>query len=164
MRLALSLHAPEDALRSQIMPVNDRYPIAEVLDACDDWYAKRRRKVFVEYLMLDGVNDTFAQAAQLAELLDPRVYKVNLIPYNPTGATYDGSSRERDRRLQGRARGARAAGDGPPDPRPRHRRRLRPARRQGLRPRPRGLPPGHRATVHAARSGAGSRADSERHA
>jgi 23S rRNA (adenine2503-C2)-methyltransferase len=93
LRLALSLHAPEDGLRSQIMPVNERFPIAEVLAACDDWYAKRRRKVFVEYLMLGGVNDTVAQAHQLGRLLDPRVYKVNLIPYNPTGGIYEGSSR-----------------------------------------------------------------------
>jgi 23S rRNA (adenine2503-C2)-methyltransferase len=93
LRLALSLHAPEDALRAQIMPVNERYPIAEVLDACDAFYAKRRRKVFVEYLMLAGVNDTVAQARALAALLDRRVYKVNLIPYNPTGGPYTGSSR-----------------------------------------------------------------------
>ena len=92
VRLALSLHAPEDALRSQIMPVNDKHPIAEVLEACEGWYAKRRRRVFVEYLMLDGVNDSVGQARQLAALLDPRIYKVNLIPYNPTGA-YDGTSR-----------------------------------------------------------------------
>ncbi|MFP5369193.1 MAG: 23S rRNA (adenine(2503)-C(2))-methyltransferase RlmN [Actinomycetes bacterium] len=92
VRLALSLHAPEDGLRSQIMPINDKHPIAEVLDACAAWYAKRRRQVFVEYLMLEGVNDTVAQAHQLADLLDRRIYKVNLIPYNPTGA-YNGSSR-----------------------------------------------------------------------
>jgi 23S rRNA (adenine2503-C2)-methyltransferase len=92
IRLALSLHAPDDALRSEIMPVNDKHPIAEVLDACEAWYAKRRRQVFVEYLMLAGVNDTVAQARQLAALLDRRIFKVNLIPYNPTGA-YDGSSR-----------------------------------------------------------------------
>lgn len=93
VRLALSLHAPEDALRSQIMPVNERYPIAEVLDACGAHYERRRRQIFVEYLMLAGVNDRHEQALQLAELLDPRVYKVNLIPYNPTDATYDGSGR-----------------------------------------------------------------------
>jgi 23S rRNA (adenine2503-C2)-methyltransferase len=92
IRLALSLHAPEDALRSRIMPVNDRYPLAEVLDACAAYYARRRRRVFVEYVMLAGVNDAYAQAVQLAELLDPRIYKVNLIPYNPTGM-YEGSSR-----------------------------------------------------------------------
>ena len=93
LRLALSLHAPEDGLRSRIMPVNERFEIAEVLAACEDWYAKRRRRVFVEYLMLGGVNDTVAQAHQLAQLLDRRVYKVNLIPYNPTGGVYEGSTR-----------------------------------------------------------------------
>jgi 23S rRNA (adenine2503-C2)-methyltransferase len=92
--LALSLHAPNDGLRSQLMPVNERYPIAEVLAACDRYRAARRRKVFVEYVMLDGVNDFPEHARELAGLLDPRVYKVNLIPYNPTGA-YDGSSPER---------------------------------------------------------------------
>ena len=93
IRLALSLHAPEDALRSQIMPVNERYPIAEVLAACEAYYERRRRKVFVEYVMLAGVNDCYGQAVQLAQLLDPRVYKLNLIPYNPTDSVYDGSSR-----------------------------------------------------------------------
>jgi len=93
LRLALSLHAPEDALRAQIMPVNERHPIAEVLEACDAFYAKRRQKIFVEYLMLDGVNDTVAQAHQLAALLDRHVYKINLIPYNPTDGLYEGSGR-----------------------------------------------------------------------
>ena len=91
VRLALSLHAPDDALRSQIMPVNDRYPLSDVLAACDAYYALRRRAVFVEYVMLAGVNDRVEQASALARLLDRRIYKVNLIPYNPTG-TYDGSS------------------------------------------------------------------------
>ena len=97
--LALSLHAPDDGLRSQIMPVNERYPIAEVLAACDRYRAARRRKVFVEYVMLDGVNDLPEHARELAALLDPRGYKVNLIPYNPTGA-YDGSSPERIERFR----------------------------------------------------------------
>jgi len=93
VRLALSLHAPTDELRSQLMPVNDRYPIAEVLAACAAHSASVRRKVFVEYVMLDGVNDQPAQAEELAELLNPEIYKVNLIPYNPTGS-YGGSDRE----------------------------------------------------------------------
>jgi 23S rRNA (adenine2503-C2)-methyltransferase len=97
--LALSLHAPNDELRSQIMPVNERYPIAEVLAACERYRAARRRKVFVEYVMLDGVNDLPEHARELAGLLDPRGYKVNLIPYNPTGA-YDGSSPERIERFR----------------------------------------------------------------
>ncbi|MBI5103508.1 MAG: 23S rRNA (adenine(2503)-C(2))-methyltransferase RlmN [Solirubrobacterales bacterium] len=93
IRLALSLHAADEALRSQIMPVNDRYPLRDVLAACDRFYARKRRKVFIEYVMLKGVNDRYAQAVQLAEALDPKAYKINLIPYNPTGS-YDGSSRE----------------------------------------------------------------------
>ncbi|HKH18384.1 MAG TPA: 23S rRNA (adenine(2503)-C(2))-methyltransferase RlmN [Solirubrobacteraceae bacterium] len=92
LRLAFSLHAPDEALRSQIMPVNDRYPLADVLDACRAYHERRRRRVFIEYVMLAGINDSYAQAVQLARLLDPSIYKVNLIPYNPTGA-YDGSSR-----------------------------------------------------------------------
>jgi 23S rRNA (adenine2503-C2)-methyltransferase len=75
------------------MPVNDRYPLEEVLEACRAHHVKRRRKVFVEYVMLAGVNDRYEQALALAQALDPRVFKVNLIPYNPTGA-YAGSSRE----------------------------------------------------------------------
>ena len=93
IRLALSLHAPEDALRSSIMAVNERYPLAEVLAACEAYHARRRRQVFIEYVMLAGINDSYGQAVQLAELLDPKIYKVNLIPYNPTDSTYDGSSR-----------------------------------------------------------------------
>jgi len=92
IRLAFSLHAPDEALRSELMPVNDRYPLAEVLDACRAHHRKRRRKVFIEYVMLAGVNDRHEQALQLAELLDPTVFKVNLIPYNPTAAGFDGSS------------------------------------------------------------------------
>jgi 23S rRNA (adenine2503-C2)-methyltransferase len=70
LRLAFSLHAPDDALRSQIMPVNDRYPLADVLAACRAYYERRRRRVFIEYVMLAGVNDSYAQAVQLAQLLE----------------------------------------------------------------------------------------------
>ena len=93
IRLALSLHAADPTLRSQIMPVNERYPLADVLDACMRFHAAKRRLVFVEYVMLAGVNDRYEQAVALAQVLDPKVFKVNLIPYNPTGA-YDGSSPE----------------------------------------------------------------------
>jgi 23S rRNA (adenine2503-C2)-methyltransferase len=85
VRLALSLHAAEPALRSELMPVNDRYPLAQVVGECKRYFELRRRKVFVEYVMLGGVNDRIEQARALADLLDPRVFKVNLIPYNPTG-------------------------------------------------------------------------------
>jgi len=93
IRLALSLHAADPALRSRLMPVNDRYPLADVLAECRRYVARRRRRVFVEYVLLAGVNDSPAQAAQLVTALDPKAFKVNLIPYNPTGA-FDGSSRE----------------------------------------------------------------------
>src|SRR6478609_9957860 len=94
IRLAFSLHAPTDALRSEIMPVNDRYPLEDVLAECHRYFALRHRKVFVEYVMLDGVNDAPEHARELARVRDRTVFKVNLIPYNPTGM-YDGSSRER---------------------------------------------------------------------
>jgi 23S rRNA (adenine2503-C2)-methyltransferase len=95
VRLALSLHAADEALRSEIMPVNDRYPLADVLAACLRWHERRRRDVFVEYLMLDGVNDRYEQAVALADVLQPRrAFKVNLIPYNPTGSGFHGSGRD----------------------------------------------------------------------
>jgi 23S rRNA (adenine2503-C2)-methyltransferase len=93
IRLALSLHAPTEELRSELMPVNERYPLREALAECRRYFELRRRKVFVEYVLLAGVNDRYEQAHALAELLDPRIFKVNLIPYNPTGM-YEGSSRK----------------------------------------------------------------------
>jgi 23S rRNA (adenine2503-C2)-methyltransferase len=102
LRLALSLHAAEDELRSQLMPVNERFGIAEVIDACRAFYARKRRRVFVEYVMLAGVNDRYEQATALADALsatDTRqrsIFKVNLIPYNPaaTATPYRCSSRD----------------------------------------------------------------------
>jgi len=93
IRLALSIHAADPRLRSDLMPVNDRYPLADVLAECRRYVALRRRKVFVEYVMLAGVNDSPAAARALAAILDARSFKVNLIPYNPTGR-YEGSSRQ----------------------------------------------------------------------
>jgi 23S rRNA (adenine2503-C2)-methyltransferase len=93
VRLALSLHAPDDALRSALMPVNDRYPLADALAACRAHVARTRRRVFIEYVMLAGVNDRYEQALVLGRLLAGRAFKVNLIPYNPTDSPYEGSSR-----------------------------------------------------------------------
>jgi 23S rRNA (adenine2503-C2)-methyltransferase len=93
IRLALSLHAAASAKRSQLMPVNDRYPLSDVLAECRRYVELRRRKVFIEYVMLAGVNDSPADAKALAAVLEPRSFKVNLIPYNPTGL-YEGSSRD----------------------------------------------------------------------
>jgi 23S rRNA (adenine2503-C2)-methyltransferase len=92
IRLALSLHAADETLRSRIMPVNDRHPLREVLAACNRFYDRKKRMIFIEYVMLDGVNDAPEHAVQLAQVLDPKRFKVNLIPYNPTGS-YDGSDR-----------------------------------------------------------------------
>ena len=94
IRLALSLHAAEPALRSELMPVNDRYPLPDVVAECRRYFELRARKVFVEYVMLAGVNDRYEQARELAKLLNPRFFKVNLIPYNPTGGSYEGSTRK----------------------------------------------------------------------
>jgi 23S rRNA (adenine2503-C2)-methyltransferase len=86
--LAVSLHAPNDALRSQLVPINRRHPIAELLSAC--WYYVERqnaRSVTFEYVMLDGVNDRPEHARELAALLRGRPAKVNLIPFNPFPGT-----------------------------------------------------------------------------
>jgi 23S rRNA (adenine2503-C2)-methyltransferase len=107
LRLALSLHAADEALRSELMPVNDRYPLSEVIEACHAFYAQKRRRVFVEYVMLRGLNDRYEQALALARLLggggggggsgsggaERSIFKVNLIPYNPTDSPYEGSTR-----------------------------------------------------------------------
>jgi hypothetical protein len=87
IRLALSLHAPDDELRSQIMPVNEKYPIADVVAECRRHAETTRRRVFVEYVMLAGVNDSREQARSLAAVLGREHFKVNLIPYNPWAAT-----------------------------------------------------------------------------
>ena len=131
IRLALSIHAADPAKRSELMPVNDRYPLAEVLAECRRYVELRRRKVFVEYVMLAGVNDSPADARALAAVLDPRAFKVNLIPYNPTGRLR-GLVTRRDRALQDRARAGTDPGDRATDPRTRHRGGLRPARRRAV--------------------------------
>ena len=93
IRLALSVHAAETTLRSSLMAVNDRYPLADVLAECRRYVALRNRRVYIEYVMLAGVNDSPGQAKALARALGPDAFKVNLIPYNPTGL-YDGSTRD----------------------------------------------------------------------
>ena len=75
------------------MPVNERYPLPRCWPPARRFYERKRRQVFIEYVMLAGVNDSYGQAVQLAQLLDPKIYKLNLIPYNPTDSIYDGSSR-----------------------------------------------------------------------
>ena len=92
VRLAISVHAADPVLRRELMPVEDRYPLADVLAVCRGHWERTRRRVFVEYVMLAGVNDRPEQARLLARALGRDAFKVNLIPYNPTGP-YEGSSR-----------------------------------------------------------------------
>ena len=81
--LAVSLHAPNDALRSELVPLNRKYPIRQLLEACTRYVAGDRRKVTFEYVMLDGINDAPEQARELVRLLRGVPAKVNLIPFNP---------------------------------------------------------------------------------
>ncbi|MBV9148855.1 MAG: 23S rRNA (adenine(2503)-C(2))-methyltransferase RlmN [Candidatus Eremiobacteraeota bacterium] len=84
VNLAISLHAPNDELRSQMMPVNRRWNLAELMSACERYVKKTNRKVFFEYVMLAGVNDSAANANELAALMRGHLYHANLIPYNAT--------------------------------------------------------------------------------
>ncbi|HID49184.1 MAG TPA: radical SAM protein, partial [Chromatiales bacterium] len=95
--LAVSLHAPDDALRNELVPLNRKYPIRELLAACRRYVAgEARRKVTFEYVMLEGINDSPAQARQLVKLLRDLPAKVNLIPFNPfPGTQYRTSGRDR---------------------------------------------------------------------
>ena len=106
--LAVSLHAPNDALRSELVPINRKHPIAELLDACWHYVEKQNaRSVTFEYVMLDGINDQPAHARELVALLRGRPAKVNLIPFNPfpgtqyRRSTEDAIVRFRDMLLRG---------------------------------------------------------------
>jgi 23S rRNA (adenine2503-C2)-methyltransferase len=90
VNLAISLHAPTDELRSRTMPINRKYPIAELIAACQDYIAATHRQVTFEYVLLAGVNDTPAYAHKLGELLAPlkQFAHVNCIPVNVTAADY----------------------------------------------------------------------------
>jgi 23S rRNA (adenine2503-C2)-methyltransferase len=82
IRLALSLHGATDDVRQQIMPVNRKYPLAELLDACAEYQEKKRKMMTLEYILIEGVNDSTEQAALLAKHARRLHAKVNLIPYN----------------------------------------------------------------------------------
>lgn len=95
--LAVSLHAPNDELRDALVPINRKYPLAELIPACKHYVAgDKRRKITWEYVMLDGINDSPAHAKQLIRLLEGVPSKVNLIPFNPfTGSDFGTSPPER---------------------------------------------------------------------
>ena len=83
LNLAVSLHAPDDELRSRLVPINRRYPIAVLMDAVDRYIARTGRRVSFEYALMRGINDSDETARQLAALLRGRLCHVNLIPLNP---------------------------------------------------------------------------------
>ncbi|HYF35931.1 MAG TPA: 23S rRNA (adenine(2503)-C(2))-methyltransferase RlmN [Prosthecobacter sp.] len=99
VHLALSLHAPDDATRADLLPMGRRFPVRDVLAAADRYQAGSGRITTIQYCLLDGVNDSLAQARDLARLLQGRRMHVNLLRYNPTGLslrgrTYAPSSQE----------------------------------------------------------------------
>ena len=99
-RLAISLHGATDEVRGQIMPVNKRYPLTVLLEACDDYAAKKGRLTF-EYILIAGVNDSDDQALELAKIARRLSAKINLIPYNTVeGLEWSRPSRERQEKFQ----------------------------------------------------------------
>lgn len=103
IRLAISLHATYDELRNQIMPVNRRWPLAELLEACKEYQAATDRRITFEYVMLEGVNDSLQEAEALGKLLRGMHVLVNLIPWNPVeGAGFQRSRPGRVRAFQER--------------------------------------------------------------
>lgn len=84
VNLAVSLHAPDDAVRDVLVPVNKRYPLRELIEACRAYIRSTHRRITFEYALMDGINDARAQAQALAQLLGGMLCHVNLIPLNPT--------------------------------------------------------------------------------
>jgi 23S rRNA (adenine2503-C2)-methyltransferase len=95
--LAVSLHAPTNELRDQLVPINQKYPLEELIPACRDFIkGDKRRKITWEYVMLDGINDSIQHAKALIRLLEGTPSKLNLIPFNPfPGTSYKTSPPER---------------------------------------------------------------------
>jgi 23S rRNA (adenine2503-C2)-methyltransferase len=96
VNLAISLHAATDELRGRLLPVNRRYPLAELMVACRYYIDQTGRRLSFEWALIEGVNDTQEQAAALAEWLHGMLCHVNLIPLNPTQG-YAGEATSRDR-------------------------------------------------------------------
>ena len=95
INLAVSIHAPDNKTRSETVPINKRYPIEELIKSCNEYIRITNRKIFFEYVMLDGQNDTLDHAKNLGKLLSGMLCHVNLIPVNPTNdSEYQRSRRE----------------------------------------------------------------------
>lgn len=93
--LAISLHAPNDALRNSLMPINRAYSLSQLIPAAEYYTKKTNRRAALEYVMLNGVNDSAEHARQLAGLIGARNFYVNIIPYNETEGGFSASPRER---------------------------------------------------------------------
>jgi 23S rRNA (adenine2503-C2)-methyltransferase len=106
--LAVSLHAPTDELRNELVPINKKYPLKQLMDTCRRYFEKEpRRQVTFEYVMLRDVNDSLTHAKQLIRLLDNMPCKMNLIPFNPfSGTRYQTSTPEQVAAFQQRLMGA----------------------------------------------------------
>ena len=98
--LAVSLHAVDDETRNSIMPINKKYPIQELLDACREYQMKNRQRIMFEYVLIDGVNDSDEAAEKLAEMLRGIPCKINLMAMNPDDETSEFKSADRDRILR----------------------------------------------------------------
>ena len=144
VNLAVSLHAANDTLRDELVPINRRYPLAVLADACAAYVEASGRRLSIEWALIDGVNDRSSDASELAAFARPLGAHVNLIPLNPTpGYPVVGSPADAGAALPRRAAGARGERHHPRHPGGRHRCRLRAAGRLG----PRGLRGRRRARV-----------------
>ena len=133
VNLAVSLHAANDDLRDELVPINRRYPLSVLMGACADYLRAKGRRLSFEWALIDGTNDRLSDARELAELARtlPLPAHVNLIPLNPTpGYPTRGTPPDGVRRLPPAARRPGRQRHRPPQPGHRHRRRLRPARRR----------------------------------
>lgn len=99
VNLAISLHAANDELRSSMLPINKKYPLAELVDACRDYVAHNGRRITFEWALIYGTNDTTEHAMQLVHLLGDLLCHVNVIPLNPT-RRYSGKSASRERVIE----------------------------------------------------------------
>ncbi|MGI6037663.1 MAG: 23S rRNA (adenine(2503)-C(2))-methyltransferase RlmN [Limnochordia bacterium] len=98
--LAISLHAPTDELRNQLMPINRRYPLGELISACRDYVAQTNRRLTFEYAMIKGVNDSPSMARRLGQLLQGLLCHINLIPLNPTTSDFEQTGPQELRQFQ----------------------------------------------------------------
>ena len=128
VNLAVSLHAANDRLRSQLVPLNRRYPLSVLVEACRNYLVAKGRRLSFEWALIDGVNDRASDVVELADLARPLGAHVNLIPLNPTpGYPVRGTAPARVATLPGRSGRRRGQRHGATQPGDRHRRRVRAA-------------------------------------